>query len=181
AWSIQLSDSPAPSATGVIRLRLPGSLRWMALLIDRDDFQSAAIAIADGACALLTLDSELHHFDRALHATADGDAPYIPADLARRMAQGALRQQSANGARQGRPVPRLTPREAEVLELVAAGLSNREIADRLTLSINTVRSHLQTLSTKLRASSRAKMVASAWVAGIYSNAEAEPELGPVAS
>jgi DNA-binding NarL/FixJ family response regulator len=97
------------------------------------------------------------------------------------MAKGVLAQRAASVRRQGPAVPRLTRREAEVLELVAAGLSNREIAERLTLSVNTVRSHLQTLSTKLRASTRAKMVASAWVAGLYTNGETEPELGPVAS
>jgi DNA-binding NarL/FixJ family response regulator len=52
----------------------------------------------------------------------------------------------------------LTPREREILALLGEGLSNRAIAARLTLSLNTVRTHVQTVLTKLGAHSRLEAV-----------------------
>jgi DNA-binding NarL/FixJ family response regulator len=59
-----------------------------------------------------------------------------------------------------RPVRRsgpLSPREREVAELVAAGLTNSEIADRLTLSVRTVTSHLDHIYTRLGINGRAAL------------------------
>jgi DNA-binding CsgD family transcriptional regulator len=60
----------------------------------------------------------------------------------------------------------LTPREVEVLRLVAAGKSNREIADELTLSVKTVARHLENIFTKLGVSSRTAATALAYKRGI---------------
>jgi DNA-binding NarL/FixJ family response regulator len=59
-----------------------------------------------------------------------------------------------SGAAAGAPARRLTPREAQVLALVAAGKSNREIAADLTLSEHTVARHLQNIFAKLEVTSR---------------------------
>ena len=55
----------------------------------------------------------------------------------------------------------LSPRESEVLELVAAGLSNEEISDRLFLSVRTVERHLSNVYAKLRISGKAARAAAA--------------------
>ncbi|MDQ4139678.1 MAG: response regulator transcription factor [Bacteroidota bacterium] len=67
----------------------------------------------------------------------------------------ALLQRSAI---QENPLPRLTRREKEVLALVAAGLTNQEIADKLFISLNTVISHRKNLLTKFDAANTAALV-----------------------
>ena len=58
-------------------------------------------------------------------------------------------------------VDALSPRELEVLELVAAGLTNEEIAERLCLSVRTVERHLSNIYAKLRVSGKAGRAAAA--------------------
>ena len=89
-------------------------------------------------------------------ALLDGAQGYVPIDMMRWIAGEAL---SRGPGQPSRPVP--TAREREVLQLVARGLSNGEIARALTISTNTVRTHLHALSVKLEATSRMKMLANA--------------------
>ena len=59
----------------------------------------------------------------------------------------------------GDALPDLTPREREVLSLIALGLSNSEIAERLTLELGTVKNHVHHILEKLNVSSRQDAVA----------------------
>ena len=61
---------------------------------------------------------------------------------------------------------RLSAREREVLELLAKGHSNTEIANELSISVNTVRTHLQAVSSKLNVTGRAGLAAAAWRLGL---------------
>jgi PAS domain S-box-containing protein len=72
------------------------------------------------------------------------------------------------------PQPRLTPRQGEVLELVAAGLSTSEIAKKLTLSTETVRNHLRSVFRELNVHNRPEAIAAARRLGLL----APPALGP---
>jgi PAS domain S-box-containing protein len=73
-----------------------------------------------------------------------------------------------------RPDPRLTPRQREILELIAAGLSTEEVATELTLSPETVRNHLRNAFRELRAHNRVEAIAAAQRLGLL----AAPALGP---
>jgi PAS domain S-box-containing protein len=59
------------------------------------------------------------------------------------------------------PQPRLTPRQSEVLQLIASGLSTVEAAERLTLSVETVRNHLRSVFRELRVHNRLEAIATA--------------------
>jgi DNA-binding NarL/FixJ family response regulator len=62
-------------------------------------------------------------------------------------------------------VDALTPRELEVAQLVAQGLTNNEIADQLFLSLSTVKTHLANISTRWEARNRVEVAARVWRSG----------------
>jgi DNA-binding NarL/FixJ family response regulator len=96
---------------------------------------------------------------RAVHALADGDTVLHGA-------VGGRVVQSATRSRPSPAFPSLSAREVEVLELVARGLSNQAIADRLFLSVKTVQNRVSDLLAKTGTSSRAALVACARDAGL---------------
>ena len=63
-------------------------------------------------------------------------------------------------------LPALTPQMRRVLELVAAGLSNAEIAEELTLEVSTVKSHVSRLLARLGLPNRERLIAFAWSSGV---------------
>jgi PAS domain S-box-containing protein len=73
-----------------------------------------------------------------------------------------------------KPEPRLTPRQREILALIASGLSTAEVARELTLSSETVRNHLRNAFRELRAHTRVEAIAAAKRYGLL----ASPPLGP---
>lgn len=79
------------------------------------------------------------------------------------------------GGRAGRPFPELTEREHEVLDLVAAGRSNTEIARMLVLSDKTVRNHVSNIFTKLSAHDRAEVIVRAREAGLGTTDTSRPQ------
>jgi DNA-binding NarL/FixJ family response regulator len=99
---------------------------------------------------------------RALASVARGDAVFGPA-VASRVLSYLTRPLSARD-----PVlfPELSEREREVLELIARGHSNSDIARRLVISPKTVRNHVSNVFTKLQVSDRAEAIARARNAGL---------------
>ena len=88
----------------------------------------------------------------ALHAVLEGGV-YLPPKLAALLVQDYL-----EGPREGGTDP-LTPREREIVRLIAQGLTNRQIAERLVLSLNTVKTHRLNIYRKLGLQSRSELVA----------------------
>lgn len=120
---------------------------------EADDVRRAFAAGASGYLVKTAADEELV---RALRAVAQGER-YLHPSLGAKMAQPA----SNTG-----PVDELSPREREVLRLLALGYTNQEIAQELVVSVRTVESHRAHVMSKLRAESRAAMVRHALDAGL---------------
>jgi DNA-binding NarL/FixJ family response regulator len=116
-----------------------------------------------GACGFLVKDTEAAELIRAVHVAASGEALLAPKVTRRLIEEYAARSRDA------KPLPGaelLTPREREVVELVAAGLSNTDIARRLYMSPSTAKTHATRAMMKLGARDRAQLVVFAYESGI---------------
>ena len=144
------------AATRRLRERDP-AIRVIALTT-YDDEHSVMEALRAGARGYLTKDAGAEEIRRALEAVVRGQAAIDPAvqrHLVDALATGAP-------AAAGMLPDGLTPREAEVLSLIAEGLANAEIAQRLVVSEATVKSHINHLFTKIGARDRAQAVTYAY-------------------
>jgi DNA-binding NarL/FixJ family response regulator len=119
-----------------------------------------------GASGFLLKRTRAEELVDAIRTVASGDALPLAATTRGLIADFASRESS--NASEWRGVSALTDREAEVLTLVARGLSNDEIADRLTLSIETVKTHVKHVYTKLGTRDRAQAVIAAYETGLVS-------------
>ncbi|WP_169984068.1 response regulator transcription factor [Microbispora sp. H10836] len=119
-------------------------------------------ALRAGARGYLLKGAEPDEVVRAITTVAGGGVVF-GAVLASRIAGFLAPRPQAGG---GTPFPALTAREHEVLDLVAAGLSNGQIAARLFLSQKTVRNHVHAVLTKLQAADRAEAIIRARDAGL---------------
>ena len=120
-------------------------------------------ALRAGASGFLVKDTEPADLIRAVRVVARGDSLLSPSVTSRLIAELASRPAT------DRRVPALdslTDREREVMALVATGLSNDEIAERLVLSPATVRTHVSRTMSKLDAHDRAQLVVYAYESGL---------------
>ena len=132
-------------------------------------------ALQAGARGYLTKDATAEEIEQAIRALVAGHTHLDPAVQARLVA-AVVRPESAPGttpipgadhtAASGQRPDELTQREAEVLKLIAAGLSNREIAERLVLSGATVKTHINRIFYKTGARDRAQAVRYAYQHGL---------------
>jgi two-component system nitrate/nitrite response regulator NarL len=140
------------------RLDTAGTTRIVGLGIASDD--SEVIGWAErGLSGLVAMDASLDDVTQAIVAVVQHDAhcsPCFVGPLLRRVQ--TLTGQDAGDAGDGRRL-RLTSREAEILELLALSLSNKEIAFRLRLGVSTVKCHVHNLLQKLEVPTRAGAVA----------------------
>ena len=121
-------------------------------------------ALRAGASGFLLKRSSPEQLIAAIHTVADGDALLSPS-VTRRL----IERVAAHPTLSREPDPRiaeLTAREREVLELVAQGLSNAEIAEALTLERTTIKSHVQRILAKLGARNRVEVVIAAYEWGL---------------
>ncbi|MFF2572826.1 response regulator [Streptomyces sp. NPDC058084] len=131
---------------------------------DMDEHVVAALRA--GACGFLPKDISPEDLVAALHVVRDGEAILAPRLLTRLIS----RHVTASAPAVTPPVPAnadgLTPREREVWRLIATGLDNTEIADRLGLSASTVKNHITGLFAKLAVRDRAQAVIAAYESGL---------------
>jgi DNA-binding NarL/FixJ family response regulator len=158
------------AATRALRERLPGA-RVIALTTFADD-ESVLGALRAGARGYLTKDAGAEDIRAAILTVAAGEATLDPAvqhHVVAALAAGSAGSggSGAEGECGDPELPDgLTPREAEVLELIADGLSNAEIAQRLFVSPTTVKSHINHLFAKAGLRDRAQAVAYAYRVGV---------------
>jgi len=124
------------------------------ILTTFDDDDHLYPAITAGAAGFLTKDADPDELLSDIRRAADGDNPYSTMVL-RRIVGAALRANTANTELEPRPV--MTPRERDVLALLGEGLSNRDIADRIAISVTTVKTHVARLMERTGATNRVQL------------------------
>jgi DNA-binding NarL/FixJ family response regulator len=164
----QITSDPASAGVRVIILTT----------FDLDEYVFGALRA--GASGFLLKDTIPEDLITAIRVVAAGEALLAPS-ITRRLISEFARVPTASGPgaaaagrgretgpgdRAGKVAALLTERECEVLHLVAAGLSNGEIADRLHISPATAKTHLAHLLTKLDARDRVQLVIIAYQAGL---------------
>ena len=151
-------------ATRLLRDRVPETT--VIILTTYADDRSVIDALRAGARGYLTKDTGAADIRRALRQVLDNRAVIDPA-VQQHVVDAIATLSPPQAGRSPWPLPAgLTPREAEVLALIAAGLSNREIAAHLVLSEGTVKSHVNHLLAKIGARDRAQAVTYAYQRGL---------------
>ncbi|HTJ66865.1 MAG TPA: response regulator transcription factor [Actinospica sp.] len=185
---VVLMDIRMPEVDGITATRRilgPGKPNPPRILIlttfDIDEYVYKALRA--GASGFVLKDTPPERLLAALKAVSDGDTLFSPTVTARLIQAFCAVADSADGtpAVPGHPAPgarptlapadraalaTLTARETDVLRLVATGLSNNEIAERLVVSEGTVKTHLNRSMAKLNLSSRAQVVVLAYESGL---------------
>jgi DNA-binding NarL/FixJ family response regulator len=157
---VVLMDLRMPRCDGVAatrRLREQGSTTKVVVLTTYADDRSVVEALRAGARGFLTKDAGADEIERAIAAVVRGEAAIDPAVQHHLVAAVAAQPELPDG---------LTPREGEVLTLIAQGLSNGEIAARLFVSEATVKSHVNHLFAKTGVRHRAQAVSYAYRQGL---------------
>lgn len=154
APDVVLLDHRLPDGEGVSAIEALRALRPSARIVVLTASASDRVLVAAmeaGAAGFIAKTQQLDDVLDGIRAAAEGESVVSSKLLARLLPR--LHRQSA------RPATELTEREREILDLLARGLSNAEIAAELTLSVNTVRNHVANLSGKLGAHSKLEALA----------------------
>jgi DNA-binding NarL/FixJ family response regulator len=162
---VVLMDINMPGRNGIDATRaiVSGAPHIAVLVLTmHEDDESVFAAVQAGARGYLVKGARQAELLRALRAVAEGGAVFGPA-IARRMVDffaAAARATTATA------FPDLTAREREILDLVARGRANAQIAEQLVLSTKTVRNHVSNIFTKIQVVDRAQAIVKAREAGI---------------
>jgi DNA-binding NarL/FixJ family response regulator len=154
---LQMPRCDGVEATRLLREQSPAS-KVIVLTTYADD-RSVLEALRAGARGFLTKDAGAEEIECAIAAVVRGEAAIDPAVQHHLVDAVAATPELPHG---------LTPREAEVLALIAEGLSNAEIAARLVVSEATIKSHINHVFTKTGVRDRAQAVTYAYRHGLAS-------------
>jgi DNA-binding NarL/FixJ family response regulator len=164
---VVLMDVRMPGLDGIAATRellavAPDARIVILTTFEQDDYIFGALSA--GASGFLLKRTRPEELIAAIHAVAAGDSllsPSVTRTVIQRMAQ-----QPAPDAASERHLGKLTPREREVLELIARGLSNGEIAAALVVEESTVKTHVKHILRKLRLRDRVHAVIFAYESGL---------------
>jgi DNA-binding NarL/FixJ family response regulator len=167
---VVLMDLNMPRCDGVEatrRIRASHPQTQVVVLTTYSDDGSIIGALQAGALGYLTKDATRAEIGRAVLAAAAGQAVLDP-EVQQRLLSAAVRAPAAAPAGPATADDDLTPREAEVLRLIAAGKSNREIARALFVSEATVKTHVNRIFAKTGSRDRGQAVHYAYTRGYAS-------------
>jgi DNA-binding NarL/FixJ family response regulator len=162
---VVLMDLNMPGRNGIEATRaIVSAAPHIAVLIltMHEDDESVFAAVQAGARGYLVKGARQAELLRAIRSVAEGGAVFGPA-IARRMVDFFTAAAHAGAAT---AFPDLTGREREILDLIARGRANTQIAEQLGLSTKTVRNHVSSIFTKMQVVDRAQAIVKAREAGI---------------
>ncbi len=160
---VRMPEMDGLQATRAIKREHPGIAVLMVTMYENPDYLLEAVNA--GAAGYILKDTPATRLINAVRRTLNGESPLdqeLTAKLLRRLAEE--RKQDVAELQESRIVlrealsERLTPREEEVLELLASGLTKRQIAQTLVISMGTVKIHVQRIIRKLGVSDRTQAV-----------------------
>jgi DNA-binding NarL/FixJ family response regulator len=160
APDVVVMDVRMPGLTGIeaarrVKEEEPGTKILMLTISDEeDDLYEAIKAGANGYLLKEISIDEISHAVRSVHSGQSLISPSMASKLLDEFAAMIKKEEEKEEV----PAPRLTPREMEVLEHVAQGMNNREIAKALFISENTVKNHVRNILEKLHLHSRMEAV-----------------------
>ncbi|MFL1898634.1 response regulator [Streptomyces tauricus] len=167
---VVVMDIRMPGMDGLEATRLitrgPGGTQVI-VLTTFDDDDCLYGALRAGAAGFLVKDMALEDILDAIRVVATGDGLLAPSVTRRLIRDFADRPVSR--APSARPVGGITEREREVLALVGGGLSNTEIAERLSISVATAKTYVSRLLSKLDARDRVRLVIIAYESGLVAS------------
>jgi DNA-binding NarL/FixJ family response regulator len=170
-----LMDVRMPKVNGLEALRrmagLGGPAPKVLILTTFDLDEYVFEALRDGASGFLLKDARPAQLIAAVRGVMDGDALLAPS-VTRRLIERFM-QPGRLPAATPSLLGRLTPRETEVLKLVARGLKNSEIAETLFLSESTVKTHVARLLSKLELRDRAQAVVLAYESSLVAAGDSD--------
>ena len=168
-----LMDIQMPGLTGIEATRricadpaLEATRILILTMFEIDDYVLGALRA--GACGFLLKDTDPQSLVDAVRTVHEGQSLLSPQVLSRLVARMPSTAVGASGTSRAGDVEALTPRQREVLLLIAKGLSNSEIEAELGITRATCRSHITALLARLNARDRAQLVIAAYEAGLVS-------------
>ncbi|HEY6294816.1 MAG TPA: response regulator transcription factor [Streptosporangiaceae bacterium] len=163
---IRMPEMDGLEATRRILASRPGEQMRIIILTTFDLDRYVYAALSAGASGFLLKDVSPEHLIAAVQLVRSGDALLAPS-ITRRLVERFAGQERAVTPASGN-LSQLTPRELEVLSLIARGLSNAELAAALTLSEATVKTHVARILAKLDLRDRVQAVVLAYETGLVS-------------
>jgi DNA-binding NarL/FixJ family response regulator len=159
---VRMPDMDGIAATRALAVEAPDSKVLILTTFEQDDYVFDALRA--GASGFLLKRTRPEELIAAVHTIAAGDSLLSPS-IARRVITRVARQPTVDVG-DTRRLEGLTPREREVLGLIARGLANREIAAELVVEESTIRTHVKRILMKLGLRNRVQAVIFAYETGL---------------
>lgn len=161
---VVLLDLIMPEMSGVEatrRIKATSPRTQVVILTSHQDEDQVLPALQAGAISYVLKDIRMADLAEAIRRAACGEATLHP-----RIAARVVQEMRTSASKTLPPYQDLTDRELDVLKLVAQGLNNQDIAERLTITENTVKGHVSNILAKLHLGDRTQAAVFAWREGL---------------